>query len=237
MTRNRRLATAIVGVVLLAACSSDDTAAPTVAPSPPPTPAETGPSTTNPPATTVAPTAAPPPEPPPTVPPTTTSPPTTRPPDPRAEAEAALRRAPIQNRKAYLYAVKNYTAADALDRLAATTVRGGPSWELALDNVRELRRNGWKVRSNPAARETVAVESIDLGDGPPYGEAMVTVCNVGTSVVYEPGGSPDGSDVIVNDEIVARRSRSTFVVNDGKWKLETGYSLGEWNGETECPPA
>lgn len=237
MTRNRRLATTIVSIMLAVACSSDDTAAPTVASSPPPTPAETGPSTTNPPATTVAPTTAPPPEPPPTVPPSTTSPPTTRPPDPRAEAEAALRRAPIRARKAYLYAVKNYTAADALDRLAATTVPNGPSWNATLESLSELRRNGWKVRPNPAARETVTVESIDLGDGPPYREAMVTVCNVGTSVVYEPGGSPDGSDVIVNDEIVARRNRTAYVVEDGRWKLKTGYSLGEWNGETECPPA
>lgn len=238
MTRNRRLAATIVSIMLVAAaCSGEDTAAPTVAPSPPTMPAEIEPSTTDLPATIVTPTTVPPSEPPPTDPPTTTAMPTTEPPDPAVEAEATLRRAAIRARKAYLYAVKNYDAPDALDRLATGIVRGGPSWDVTLGNMRQLRRNGWRIRPNPEARETVAVEAIELGGGPPYRRAAVTVCEVGTSIVYEPGGSPDGSDTIVNDLIVARRAREDYVMQEGEWKKRTGAQLGEWTGETSCPAA
>lgn len=157
--------------------------------------------------------------------------------DPATLAQAALREAPIRDRKAYLYAVRNYDAPDALDRLAAAVVRDGPSWRAALLNMNALRENGWRVRPNSEALETVAVESVDLGAGPPYTEGVVIACEVGTSIVFEPGGAPDGSDTIVNDLIVARRDRSTYVVEDGVWKLKTGTNLGEWTGATACPPA
>ncbi len=39
----------------------------------------------------------------------------------------------------------------------------------------------------------------------PYVRADVQVCFVDTNILYEPGGAPDGSDAIVNDDIGAIR--------------------------------
>jgi len=121
-------------------------------------------------------------------------------------------------------------------RLEATTVAGSPSLEVTLRNLDTLRTNGWRARPNPDVPDTYTIESeVDLLDGPPATRAEVTVCEVGAGVVYEPGAAPDGSDTVVNDEIVARRNRVTLVLEDTTWKVSDGSDLDTWRGVTECP--
>jgi hypothetical protein len=151
----------------------------------------------------------------------------------RAVAQAA-----VQSRHNYLYAVRNYDRPNALRRLARTTVRDSPSWDLTLQNMETLRSNGWRSRENPDVPSTLTVEGDpELLDGPPATRAELTVCVIDSGVVYEPGGAPDGSDTIVNDEIIASRSRITMMLDDGAWKLFEGTELGTWNGRTTCPAA
>jgi hypothetical protein len=151
----------------------------------------------------------------------------------RAVAEAA-----VQSRRDYLYAVRNYDRPNALRRLARTTMRDSPSWDLTLQNMDTLRSNGWRSRESPDVPSTTTVESdVELLDGPPATRAQVTVCTIDSGVVYEPGGAPDGSDTIVNDEIIAFRDRITMVLDAGAWKLFEGTNLRTWNGETTCPAA
>ena len=110
--------------------------------------------------------------------------------------------------------------------------------QLTLENIETLRSNGWRTRENPAVPSILTVEGdVELLDGPPATRAEVTVCEIGAGIVYEPAGAPDGSDAIVNDEIVARRARTTLVLEDGTWKVFGGESLGEWNGAATCPAA
>lgn len=157
--------------------------------------------------------------------------------DPIAATEEAVEQAALQSRADYLYAIESYDATDAVARLEQSIVVGSPSMSEALEFMETFRRNGWHSRPNPDVPESAVVEDIALLDGPPATQAEVVWCIVSPSIVFEPPSVEGGSEVIVNDEIVARRSRSTFVLDAGTWKLDHGDSLGEWSGVTSCPAA
>jgi hypothetical protein len=225
---SRRLHTAgllIAATAMLAACSDDgDASDRTTAPSnrPPALATEPSATTTSTSSTTSTTTT--------TLAPTTTV-------DQIAITKQAVADAAVASREAYLYAVYNLDAPDALQRLEATAAAGSDSLALALDNIETLRTNGWRARPHPDIPDSLTVESeVDLLDGPPATTAEVTVCVIGAGIVYEPAAAPDGSDTIVNDEITARRSRMTLVLENGSWKLSKGVGLGEWSG-TSCPAA
>jgi hypothetical protein len=154
-----------------------------------------------------------------------------------AATKQAIAAAAVQSRQDYLYAVQNYDAPDALTVLGRTAAANSPALQLGVDNMNNLRSHGWKVRPNPTIPSSLTVESdVDLLDGPPATRAQLTVCEIGSGIIYEPNAAPDGSDTIVNDEINARRSRVTMVLEGGSWKVYSGEELGTWNGEATCPP-
>jgi hypothetical protein len=235
MTRTRiQLAAAFLLTLLapLGGCTGDDNGA-GASSSPPRATPETSSSSTTPapassttelPATTSSTTTSP------------TAPPTTV--DPITASKAAVVAAVAQSRQVYNYVVANYDAPDALDVLATTAVRDGPSWNVAVQNMATLRSNGWLVRPNPEIPDTSTVEGdVQLLDGPPATRAQATVCTISAGIVYKPGAAPDGSDVIINDEVVARRELVTMVLQDGAWKLEQGTNVGTWKGQATCPAA
>jgi hypothetical protein len=153
-----------------------------------------------------------------------------------AATKQAVSAAAVQSRQDYLYAVRNYDAADALDVLARTTAKDGPSWALGIKNMETLRTHGWRSRENPSVPSVLSVESdVQLLDGPPATKAELTVCTIDSGVVYEPGAAPDGSDTIVNDEVTAIRDHITMVFDGGAWKLYQGTNVGSWSGATSCP--
>jgi len=221
----------------LAGCSGgddDDAVAPSSAPSP--SAVETAPSGSASSMTTAATTA----------PPMTTSPATSLPvtaavPVTVSVDEAtktAVAAAAVSAREAYNYAVLNYDAADALDVLAASYLRDGPAWNQTLGNMNTLRANGWLARANPAVADSSTVEGqVQLIVANPPTRAQVMVCTVSAGEVFKPAGAPDGGDLIINDELVARRELLTFVVEADTWKLEQGTILATWKGQAECPAA
>jgi hypothetical protein len=167
---------------------------------------------------------------------TTEAPPTTV--DPIAATKAAVAAAVAQARQDYLYATMNYDAPDALTVFGQTTAPDSPSYQLGIANINELQSHGWRVRLNPDVPSVTTVEGdVTLLDGPPATKAEVTVCTIDSPVVYEPGGAPDGSDTVVNDEITAFRTRVTVVMQDGVWKVYEGTGIGKWPGSTSCPAA
>ena len=212
----------IAATAMLAACTNDDDAgvSTTAASSRPPAteasePSTSASSTTSTTTTTLA--------------PTTTI-------DQIAITKQAVADAAVASREAYLYAVYNLDAPDALQRLEATTAAGSDSFALAMDNIEMLRTNRWRVRPNPEVPSALTIEGeVELLDGPSATTAEVPVCVVSAGIVYEPEAAPDGSDTIVNDEVVARRSRMTFVLEEGVWKVSKAVGLGEWNGAAACP--
>ena len=228
--RRSTLITSIVGIVILASCSGgeNDTADST-------TPTTIG-STA--PASTVAPTSTTEPTTPPTTSATTTT--TTQAPPSTTAATAAVTSAPtteeaiaaaaIASGDAYLYAVYNPEAPDAVDRLRATST--GASLQLGLENYQSIVDNGWRVRPNPDVPDSTTVASpVQIID---VMTAEVTLCEVGSGVVYAPGGNPDGSDLIINDRIEVSLLRVTMVLEDGVWKLSSGTTIEDLEAPAAC---
>ena len=153
-------------------------------------------------------------------------------------SEGGCRSAVPKSREGYIYAVSNYDAPDALDVLAQSTVRDGPSWALTVAEHGDCcgPTDGGHART-PTIPEIATVEGeVQLLDGPPAtsrGDGL----HDQRRRVYEPGGAPDGSDTVSTTRSSARRDRITFVLQDGAWKLETGTSLGVWRGVASVPPS
>jgi hypothetical protein len=225
--RRTVLLAALFAVSALVSCSGDDpTGEPTTAAVLETTPVTAASSTSAPHLTAAVPTVD---DPTTTIEPTTTI-------DAVAQTKAAVAAAIVRGRQNYQYALQNYDAPDALDVLARTTAANSPSWELTLQNMDTLRTNGWRSRPNPAVPSVAVVEGdVELQDGPPATRAEVTVCSIDSDTLFEPAGAPDGSDTIVNDEVIARRTRVTLVLEDGAWKAYEGTVLASWTGETTCP--
>ena len=138
--------------------------------------------------------------------------------------------AALASQDAYLYAVYNLDAPDAIDRLRATST--GASLELGLANYQSIVDNGWLVRPNPDVPDSTTVASpVDIVDS---ATAEVTLCIVGAGVVYAPGAAPDGSDLVVNDLIEVLLQRVTMVFVDGVWKLSSGETIEELEAPEAC---
>jgi hypothetical protein len=210
---------ALGAAAVLAGCAGEDGAAggtSSTAPSssapatsaPQKTPATSGPSTTSTPTTTAV-----------TV-------------DPVEQSKQAVAAAVVEANAAYLYAVYNVGAPDALDRLIASTTESGSLRAQRLARYQELVDNGWRARPNPVIPDLLTPERVELIDAV---TAEVVVCVIDSGVVYEPGALPDGSDAIVNDTVTAIRSRAVMKLVDGVWQLDSGDRIGSWEAAV-CPP-
>lgn len=123
------------------------------------------------------------------------------------------------------------------ERLDALFARQGQQRDAVESNRAFLRERGLRGRVNPDQPWALTVEIVEFLEEP-FRRADVTVCFVDTNILLEPGGAPDGSDLVVNDEVGAIRIVYTLVVEDGRWQLLHGQDLTELRlGETECPPA
>ena len=200
-------------VLTLAACSSSDGEAT------PPT--SSTPATI---ATTTAPT-------------TTSAPPSTQAPtstiDPSealaAEVEADFREADRLGREASMDPFDAEKEAAALDR------RLGVIAENFAAKLAEWRELNYALRENPDVPASITVEipaTLVLAGGD---VAEMQICEVDSWVIVEVGAGPNGSDAIVNDEVVAYRT-TIFMRNDGGiWRIEGGNETGRWEGTAECP--
>jgi hypothetical protein len=152
--------------------------------------------------------------------------------DPVEQSKQAVAAAVVEANAAYLYAVYNVGAPDALDRLIASTTENGPLRAQGLARYQELVDNGWRARPNPVIPDLLTPERIELIDAV---TAEVVVCEIDSGVVYEPGALPDGSDAIVNDTVTARRTRAVMKLVDGVWQIDSGKNIGSWEAAV-CPP-
>jgi hypothetical protein len=188
--------------------------------------------------------AAVPNTPPPTVlPPTTSAPPntapttTTPPPSPSATTdEAATRQAVIAATQeawvAFNDAVVNPTSDEAFQSLGqhfagevlirsrqiVETYRAESKRELPSDVV--------------ATRVDVRTDSVQVDSS--SGTAVLEVCRVGSNVLVETGGNPDGSDRVLDDTINAHLERNQLVLENGTWYVTEDTALESFAGAVEC---
>jgi hypothetical protein len=165
---------------------------------------------------------------------TTTAAPTTTL-DPIAAEEAAVSEAAVQARMARFNALVNLDDPTTAESLDAYYVADGSALTEVLLGMQDLRDNGWRLRVNPNVEESLAVESVSFDDPAAPTRAELVVCIVDTGVIYEPGGGPEGEDVIVDDAVVARRSVYEMVRDHDAWKLREVVRGDSWDGITECP--
>jgi len=200
-------------MLMLAACSSDGDASPSTTSGTVAEPVPTSPAPT----TTIAP-------------PTTQTPTTTI--DPAetlaAEVEADFREADRLGREASMDPFDADKEAAALER------RLGVIAENFAAKLAEWRELNYALRENPDVPVSITVEVpatlvVEGGD-----VAEMQICEVDSWIIVEVGAGPNGSDAIVNDEVVA--SRATVFLRDvgGVWQYEGGNVIEEWEGQTAC---
>jgi hypothetical protein len=209
--------------LLLAACSNDDgEAAPdSVEPPASDAPAPTDPTTvaTDPPTTTAA---------------TTTSDAPTTTVDPAAALADLIKQTRLAAEEARSAALADPSNADL--RTAIANFRTGGALARAIATLDDLVANGQVVRRNPANPTTITFEGkLQLPAGPDGAEAHLIECRVDSDVLYEVGTGPNGTDVLINDTVIAERLRTRYVLEGGTWKIEGGEQLGSWTGASTCP--
>ena len=111
----------------------------------------------------------------------------------------------------------------------------GVELENLIAAIETLQQQGYEVRvpEDPSlAREYVVAVDLDSSGA----EATVEWCQVDASVLYQPGGGPDGEDLVVSEGVGSLLSRSVVRLDDdGMWRSYESVSLQEWEGPDGCP--
>jgi hypothetical protein len=153
---------------------------------------------------------------------------------PLTPEEAEVVEALYEARTLAIESLMDPDAPDLEERLDARYARGGQQREAVEANLAYVRENGFRVRTNAEMPWVLTVESVSFIQDP-YPRADVQVCYLDTSVLYEPGGAPDGSDAVVNEDFGAIRIRYSLVTEDGSWQLYHGQNISEMSlGATTC---
>jgi hypothetical protein len=201
-------------MLTLAACSSDGEATPATSATPAPATVAT---------TTAAPTTSAP---------STTQPPTTTI-DPAVvladEVEADYREAIRLGDEAL------QEPFDATREMAALDRRLGVVQENFAERLARYRAENLAIRENEAIPATIVVEQ-PARLIPPSGDVIeMQVCEVDSWILVEVGAGPNGTDAVVNPDVVAYRAQVFMRNVDGVWRYEGGNDLASWEGATSCP--
>ena len=118
---------------------------------------------------------------------------------------------------------------------AAVERRVGFAADTLTARLAERREQNHVIRDNPAVSGSITVEvpATLVLEGADVAE--LEVCEVDPWILVEVGAGPNGSDAIVNDEVLSYRS-TYFVRNvEGVWRIEGWNEVGRWIGATACP--
>lgn len=169
---------------------------------------------------------------------TSTAPPvdTTEAPSTTVDTEAQLAAA----EQAYLDAFDAYIAAardPANPDLRAEIERlyTGPSLEFTLSQLDSFVDNNWVARPGDEPSRTELLLSPQFL--PERADVVELVaCEINTERFVEVGGAPDGSDSLVNDEVVVRRELVRLELIDKQWRSRSGETLAELVSPEDCTP-
>jgi len=119
---------------------------------------------------------------------------------------------------------------------AALERRAGFAAAALEEKLADYRQRNVAIRPNGQVPATVIVESPATLVVEGADVAQVQVCEINSWILVEVGAGPNGSDAVVNPDVVASRASVFLRAVDGVWKIEGGNSIAEWEGAASCPP-
>ncbi len=110
----------------------------------------------------------------------------------------------------------------------------GPNLEFTIDQLDALVEQNWVAQPNSdePSRSLILLSPQPVPDRPELVELVA--CEIDSQVFVEVGGAPDGSDELVDDQIVIRRILVRMEAVEGKWKSRSGEVLGEVGTAEDC---
>lgn len=99
----------------------------------------------------------------------------------------------------------------------------------------DYRSRNYAIRPNPEVPAVVSVEVPAVLVGEAVDVAQLQICEVNSWILVEVGAGPDGSDAIVNPDVISTRATVLLRNEGGTWKIEGANQLGRWEGEPTCP--
>lgn len=219
-------------VAIGAACSDGDAAPATTTSAIVTAPTSTAPATTQPattqPTNTTAPTTTAPATQPTSVAPTT-APPTVSP----GSVEEQVVSAAVES-----WRLLNEARLDPFNDekvRAAGRAHSGANQQRLVEILARYRENNWRSLTNPEVPASVTPYPGEVVVDQAAGTASVTYCLVNSNILVQTGGNPDGSDLVVNDDVSSSRVRVDLVLVDGRWLDDSGELITEWKDATTCP--
>jgi hypothetical protein len=124
---------------------------------------------------------------------------------------------------------------DAARETAALDRRLGIIRENFAERLARYRTESLAIRENETVPATIVVEQPARLVPPSDDVIEMQVCEVDSWIVVEVGAGPNGTDAVVNPDVVAYRAQVFMRNVDGVWKYEGGNDLASWEGATSCP--
>ena len=162
----------------------------------------------------------------------TTASTTELPADPIAAAEQAAAQAVLDKEDAWRVCISDVPTCDVDAALAASTT--GESLEKRKETLETWRGNGW-LALPPVDPAHVGDEIIEVEIYAEQTRARVRHCQIDGGVLVDPGAGSDGSDVIINDDVVSVLSDDTVILGqDGIWRVEQIEVVSRTEGGGGC---
>jgi hypothetical protein len=114
------------------------------------------------------------------------------------------------------------------------TAQEGPMRAFYVGYVQSLVEHKWVGREPLDDPSYTVVQSITFDEK--RTRATVLSCKWDTAVLLQPGASPDGSDIIVNDLKNSSDVETSMVLENGKWMMAQRPVVATHEGVNTCPP-
>jgi hypothetical protein len=190
----------------------------------------TAPPTTETPTTTVE--TPPTSQAPTTQPPATTSPAPTAPTDDLEQAKQEVIAA--AERTWSLFEEATYDPTDDEKFRAAQAAMTGDALATTTQIIEGYREHGRRAVRSDVAPAFISIDPNSVQLGEDGHSATVEFCRLGSDVLVQTSGNPDGSDRVIDDTINAYLERESYVLVNGAWLNSDASVLEKYEGSITC---
>ncbi|MCK9878291.1 hypothetical protein MXD59_21380 [Frankia sp. Ag45/Mut15] len=152
---------------------------------------------------------------------------------PSPSADQAIRAATAAYEQAYLDAVADPTNTGKRQVLLAMYTADSPERAGVSTFLQTFSTKGWAGRRGTLDHQTI--EQVKVPPSASQGKAETTTCTYDSGRVVDAANrAPDGSEIVVNDETQSYRTRWTWLLVAGEWKIVDATTLTTWPGADRC---